>query len=938
MSTESNELHTTTTEDSTIVLNKPCEFCKVLEFDDASYGGETKIKENGELFLDFGKFLETKQDRIITSGLRRAKAIKAMSYAMQNSNPDAPKMVANTELGLAYTRSDELPDLPGLGNTASAGCVFCKVLQSDLREAWTMIEKNWEDEEEVERDEEDKKQEEEATMEQEEGEDADAEEDKGDEDDEDRGGESDEEEEKGGEEDEEDEGGKEDGDCGKAITVQENRPELNYNSEENDESSDFTSAVESNAFDTDDDEQEDTTVETLDEKKEEVSEVEQRGNEEEKVDEQEVEATEQSQPQVATTELRPSKAELVITEMTYKLRDYGPHGDHAQRTWLDALYIFFTIEYMGKKRRYSIHYNIYAEESDPCASWIEIKRRPFMSDQLSPASLKKMRKLIQASEKERPVKVTEESFLPTRLLDVQAACPSGLRLVITATDPEIFKLDASRRQYAALSYCWGSGDAALKQLKTTKDVLNDHLAEVPMEMVPQTVADSIRVCRVLGIRFLWVDALCIIQGDKEDWSKESFKMSDIYTNSYIALCIVQGDSCSSGFLHKDYNPANVRIKFQSKLDSSVSGNITLRMLHPPSETFRRYTKQDSKYGPTDDGPGNSDLGSAWSTRGWTFQEDQLAPRNVFFGNLTFHVSRGSELESADGSIVGHFRFIETMDSLQRALGTWYSMIDSYSRRNLSYEHDKFPAIAALAKSFSQTFKDQTYLAGLWESDIHKGLLWSTVAWMEFDDYQKLVSEKYTAPSWSWARRPLQAYWILSADKHTKSELIVRSSEIATEEHNKYGRISTGRLRLTARMFKPPTRRNGKIRIKHSYKYWKYMNSPSFSYMLWSKSNKYMAKIRFDWDSHSCISDNAYPRGPMNDIALVLTASIFPEDDPMLKSRDLPDDQEMLLGIVVIPSSQEEGAYEKVGVFFTEDRGKGGRKFWTDVPMQDLVLV
>lgn len=562
-----------------------------------------------------------------------------------------------------------------------------------------------------------------------------------------------------------------------------------------------------------------------------------------------------------------------------------------------------------------------------------------MSDQLSPASLRRMNELILLAEKEQPVKVVEKSFFPTRLLDVQASCPSGLRLVITETNPDLCTLDASQRRYAALSYCWGLGDAALKQLKTTKDVLQKHLAEVPMEKVPQTVADSIRVCQALGIRYLWVDALCILQGDREDWSKESFQMSSIYENSYLTLCIVQGDSCSSGFLRKEYNPPNIRVKFQSKLDSSISGNITLRMLYPPSETVRRCTNEVGKYPHYDDKPGDSDLKSAsWGTRGWTFQEDRLAPRKVFFGNLMFHVSRGSHLEAADGSTMEHSRFVNSMDSFQQGLETWYNLIESYSKRELSYEKDKFPAIAALARSFSERFKDQKYLAGLWESDIHKGLLWSCPAWKEFDDYQKLVSKDYIAPSWSWARRPLSVDWILTHDRRPKSELVVRGSEVIADEHNEFGCISKGRLLLTARMFKPPTRENGKIGIRHSYDLWKYMNSPSFSYILSSESNQYMAKIRFDWDNQSCLNDKGYPRGPMNDICLVLTASIFPGDDPTLRSRDLPDDQEMLLGIVVWSSPIEEGAYEKIGAFFTEDRGEGGRRFWTDIPMQDLVLV
>ncbi|CAG7566179.1 unnamed protein product [Fusarium equiseti] len=547
-----------------------------------------------------------------------------------------------------------------------------------------------------------------------------------------------------------------------------------------------------------------------------------------------------------------------------------------------------------------------------------------------------MHELIRQSEEKQPVKIVEKPFLPTRLLDVQASCPSGLRLVITETDSDICKLETSQRRYAALSYCWGSGDAAAKQLKTTKDTLEEHCTSITMEKVPQTVADSIQVCRAIGIRFLWVDALCIIQGDAEDWSKESFQMSLIYENSYLTLCVVQGDSCSSGFLEKDYSPPSVRLKFQSRVDPSISGNITLRMLHLPSETLRRETRATGKYGPAGKSPGEVDLQCAWGTRGWTFQEDQLAPRKIFFGNLIFHVSRGGDLEAADSSAVGHGRFVDTMDLVQRGLSTWYNMVREYSRRNLSFQQDKFPAIAALARSFSETFGGQKYFAGLWESDIHKGLLWTHPEFKEFDDYQKLMPKDYVAPSWSWARRPSVATWILGEDEYPKSELVIRSTDVVQEKHNPFGRVSKGRLLLTARMYKPPTRRNGKVRIKHTRHPWKHMGATFINYALCSKRNKCIARMIFDWDCQCALNDQGYPRGPMNDIGLVLTASIFPEG--INKSRDLPDDQEMMLGIIVRPSLEEEGAYEKLGLFYSEQREKGGRKFWEKVPMQDIVLV
>ncbi|KAH7217449.1 hypothetical protein BKA60DRAFT_636668 [Fusarium oxysporum] len=206
-----------------------------------------------------------------------------------------------------------------------------------------------------------------------------------------------------------------------------------------------------------------------------------------------------------------------------------------------------------------------------------------------------------------------------------------------------------------------------------------------------------------------------------------------------------------------------------------------------------------------------------------------------------------------------------------------------------------------------------------------------LAWRNFSNDELCIL-------WSWARRPLKANWILRGDKHPTSELIVRGTYVIPEKHNPYGQVSKARLLLTARVFKPPTRKNGQIRFKHSYEYWKHMNFPMFNYTLRSKGKRFMAKMLFDWDSFCALNDNGYPRGPMGDVSLLLTASIFPGDAPIIKSRDLPNDQEMLLGIVVRPSPEEEGAYEKLGLWYTEDREKGGRKLWKDVPMQDIILV
>ena len=149
MTTEVQIPDRTLLKDSVMDLDRPCKFCKVLDLDDSSYGGKAKTAEDGTQFVDFGEFVETLQDRIVTSGSRQAKLGRALSHAMQNANADASKTVAKTELELEYSRSDELPELPGIDATASAGCAFCKVLRNDLREAWGWIQDNWDDEDEI---------------------------------------------------------------------------------------------------------------------------------------------------------------------------------------------------------------------------------------------------------------------------------------------------------------------------------------------------------------------------------------------------------------------------------------------------------------------------------------------------------------------------------------------------------------------------------------------------------------------------------------------------------------------------------------------------------------------------------------------------------------------------------------------------------------------
>ncbi|KAF2114725.1 heterokaryon incompatibility protein-domain-containing protein, partial [Lophiotrema nucula] len=111
--------------------------------------------------------------------------------------------------------------------------------------------------------------------------------------------------------------------------------------------------------------------------------------------------------------------------------------------------------------------------------------------------------------------------LPTRVINV------GL----DGETPFLWETDGEREWYATLSYCWGK----LPQLKTTKARLEEFKKGLPMDEISLTTADAIEICQKLSIPYLWIDALCIIQDDEDDWQREAGRMCDIYSSSYITI-------------------------------------------------------------------------------------------------------------------------------------------------------------------------------------------------------------------------------------------------------------------------------------------------------------------------------------------------------------------------------------------------------------------
>ncbi|EGZ72613.1 HET-domain-containing protein, partial [Neurospora tetrasperma FGSC 2509] len=130
------------------------------------------------------------------------------------------------------------------------------------------------------------------------------------------------------------------------------------------------------------------------------------------------------------------------------------------------------------------------------------------------------------------------SKLPFRVLDVGSPGSLLVKLVETTTE-------TPRAPYVALSHCWGPPDK--QPLKTTLHTIGDHMHPgIPLDRLPQTFADAVWVTRELGIRYLWIDSLCIIQDSPADWETESQKMGSIYEGATLTLGAAYARNSSEG--------------------------------------------------------------------------------------------------------------------------------------------------------------------------------------------------------------------------------------------------------------------------------------------------------------------------------------------------------------------------------------------------------
>jgi Heterokaryon incompatibility protein (HET) len=323
-------------------------------------------------------------------------------------------------------------------------------------------------------------------------------------------------------------------------------------------------------------------------------------------------------------------------------------------------------------------------------------------------------------------------------------------LSVRPQDIKVCVKDGELGKYCALSYRWGSPDQVYK---TTRANLSRMMQNIDWDLLPRLVQDAINVTRELDIEYLWIDALCIIQEDEEDWLSESAKMGQYYTNAFLTIAASSAPGAQTSFLGPRVrtDAATPFLSPLSEFKFCNKGGTTTTIIGRQVPDYAGLTLT-----------GNTILAS----RGWTWQENALSVRVVHYTSRELIwecrycqiFENGARLCNSDTSLAYRFAAAcqgQTEKDQSQLEYYWKTLVTEFSKRKLTYESDRPAAISGVAAEVQKCLiltsanpnTESQYHVGLWRQWLHSDLMWT--AYWPSKSTPPLVVRASTLPSWSW---------------------------------------------------------------------------------------------------------------------------------------------------------------------------------------------
>lgn len=310
--------------------------------------------------------------------------------------------------------------------------------------------------------------------------------------------------------------------------------------------------------------------------------------------------------------------------------------------------------------------------------------------------------------------------MPTRLVYVGSDIGSKMHLVDTSKH--------AADKYVALSHCWGVLSERDKFCLYTYNKQKLEQA-IPFDSLPKTFRDAVTVTRNLGILYLWIDSLCIIQDDEQDWEAEAARMGPVFSSAYCTIAASSATSSLQGFL-------GTRMPRAATTINTLQGRVYLA---EPIDDFHRHVEQ-----------------GALNKRGWVFQERVLSRRTIHFTSAQMYWECGGGIQCETQARLRNNQSELISDPDFPAYALSYHKDDRirliqylyrvYSGLSLTKTTDRSKAILGLQERLAYAFGSSAKY-GVLSAYFERMLLW------EPENPGGMSRIAYTqtqrVPSWSW---------------------------------------------------------------------------------------------------------------------------------------------------------------------------------------------
>lgn len=428
--------------------------------------------------------------------------------------------------------------------------------------------------------------------------------------------------------------------------------------------------------------------------------------------------------------------------------------------------------------------------------------RPISSSTSDSAVLAHAKEWIQECENEHRGRCRETSnsnrYYPTRLIEVNPIADSTgvARLVSSKPDERLPGQAGFEGEYLTLSHCWGK-KLFMKMTSENRATLQE---AIYVNALPLTFKHAIQVTRSLGFKYIWIDALCIVQDSRQDWMTESQSMRQVYANSYCNISATAAEDSSQGL----FRDRSIDHEWTSTVSLKVDGmEHSQRFLALDLSFWEKYI-----------------VTAPVNRRSWVLQERLLSPRVLHWcedqiafecrtvdraecrpANLPYYTKlrgrlvdgfnlkkidedAGRQLRklrmgtSSSGGSLSRWHSEDTggpslklmiqevialQDPRYSYYENWKRIVEDYTKMGLTKHEDRLIALSGIARWIAEEirknsdYKEEAYLAGLWRGDLASQLLWHVneadgierqpfADWRPKDDNRDI----YRAPSFSWA--------------------------------------------------------------------------------------------------------------------------------------------------------------------------------------------